>query len=402
MKILMINHFPLEGSGSGTYTKNIASSLSRLGHEVHVIMPENTEGYPPLEGVALHPVFFTPEDASTPPKDALPFNFPCFTTHPRSTQTFAGLTDAEFALYTSVFEAAIDEEIAHFRPDVIHGQHVWVLPALACNKGVPVVLTAHGTDLMGYDKWPELRNYADKAMEACESVVVISKDNKALVEQVFPQHAAKAVLMRNGYNSQVFFTSELDRAEELASYGVSYRGEELVLFAGKLTEFKGVDIALDAAALYEKTQDDILTVIAGDGTERENLEAQAAALGLANVHFIGNVDQASLQRLYAIADVDLVPSRREPFGLVAIEAMACGTPVIASNQGGLPDFVSGEVGALVEPENPEELSRAVIETLQRVKADPSWRERIAAYAHDNYSQDSIIKELEALYSKAMQ
>ena len=57
MKILMINHFPLEGSGSGTYTKNLAVSLTKKGHDVCIIMPENTEEYPLLEGVRLHPVF---------------------------------------------------------------------------------------------------------------------------------------------------------------------------------------------------------------------------------------------------------------------------------------------------------------------------------------------------------
>ena len=87
MKILLINHFPLAGSGSGTYTKNLAVSLARLGIQVTVILPENTEDFTPVPGIRLVPVYFTPEDGSEAPEGALPFNFPCFTTHPRSTKT---------------------------------------------------------------------------------------------------------------------------------------------------------------------------------------------------------------------------------------------------------------------------------------------------------------------------
>jgi glycosyltransferase involved in cell wall biosynthesis len=113
------------------------------------------------------------------------------------------------------------------------------------------------------------------------------------------------------------------------------------------------------------------------------------------------VDQAALAKLYNIGDVSLVPSRREPFGLVAIEAMACGTPVIASNQGGLPDFVNDSVGRLVTPEDPDDLAEAVIQILKRTEEEEGWREKIAAYAKGNYSQDAIISELERLYEKTL-
>ena len=202
MKILMINHFPLAGSGSGTYTKNLAVHLHALGNEVTVILPENTDQIEEVEGIRLHPVFFTADGDSHPGSDnsgttidnALPFNFPCFTTHPRSVQTFAGLSDEEMEMYKAAFEKAIDEEIETFQPDIIHGQHVWILPSLAVGKGVPLVLTAHGTDLMGYDKWPQFREYAEKAMEACSSVISISKDNCELIEERFPDQKDKIVM----------------------------------------------------------------------------------------------------------------------------------------------------------------------------------------------------------------
>ena len=398
MKVLMINHFPLEGSGSGTYTKNLATQLVKLGHEVCVILPENTVDIPQYEGVRLHPVFFTnPEDPTATDAGSLPFNFPCFTTHPVSVMAFEDLKPEQMQMYLEAFKAAIDQEVRDFAPDVIHGQHVWALPSLASNCGVPLVLTAHGTDLMGYDKWPAMRYFAETAMQAASKVICISADNEKLLMDAFPQYAEKVVRMRNGYNPDIFYPQQLDRAEVLGRHGIEHAGQDVILFAGKMTRFKGIDMLLDAAATYEKELPNALTVLAGDGEERGNLTAQAAELGLERVHFIGNVAQDELARLYNIADIDLVPSRREPFGLVAVEAMACGTPVVATNQGGLPDFVNDSVGALVAPEDAADLARGIQQTLARALAAPDWRSDVAAYAREHYSQAVIIRELEDLY-----
>lgn len=407
VKILMINHFPLEGSGSGTYTKNLAVSLTKKDHEVCIIMPENMENYPALEGVRLHPVFFTDDgvasgaSAAPAPEGALPFNFPCFTSHPRSVTTFADLTPEQMQEYTKAFKTAIKEEIQEHQPDIIHGQHVWILPALAADEDVPLVLTAHGTDLMGADKWPDLKGYAESALEKSKYVISISKDNCELLEKTFPGCEDKIVMMRNGFNENVFYPEKNDRRQILDGYGIEYNDEKIVMFAGKLANFKGIDILLQAAAKYEKEEPKTITLIAGDGDERDKLHGMAKDLQLKTVHFLGNVDQQTLRKLYSIGDVDMVPSRREPFGLVAIEAMACGTPVIASNQGGLPDFVNDEVGRLVTPEDPDDLASAVMEVLTRDVDQDKWRKEIAAYAKDNYSQDAIISELEDLYGKAI-
>ena len=82
--------------------------------------------------------------------------------------------------------------------------------------------------------------------------------------------------------------------------------------------------------------------------------------------------------------------------------MACGTPVIATNQGGLPDFVNDSVGGLVNVEDPEDLSRMIIEVLKRSDDTDivKWRKEIAAYAREHYAQDRIIEELDDLYKKA--
>ncbi len=422
MNILLINHFPLTGSGSGTYTRNLAVHLAERGHGVCIIFPENTAEVPEIPGVKLHPVFFAADANAAPstaancsqadglsPNRPLPFNFPCFTTHPRSLMTFGDLTNEQLAQYTEAFSAAIAEEVKEFSPDVIHGQHVWILSSLAADFDVPLVLTAHGTDLMGYQKWPHLRSYADRALETCSAVITISKDSQELLLRQSPQHAAKFKMMRNGFDPHVFHEQDVSRAKILAAYHIAPKSsaQPVVMFAGKLTHFKGVDVLLNAAAQYEQAiQEECgsipLTLLAGDGEDRAALLKQAETLGLTSVFFLGNVNQQELCKLYNIADLSVVPSRREPFGLVAIEAMACGIPVIASNEGGLPDFVNDKVGALVEPENPTKLAEAVRQTLARVSEDTSrdWRHSIASYAREHYAQDKIISELEDLYRHA--
>lgn len=416
MRILMINHFPLAGSGSGTYTRNLAVHLAELGHEVCIVLPENTDAYDEVEGIRMHPVYFTTDGSQVNESgkkdgssmdDALPFNFPCFTSHPRSICNFADLSAEQLQMYIAAFTKAIDEEIGFHRPDIIHGQHVWILPSLAVGKGIPLVLTAHGTDLMGYDKWPELRVYAEKAMDACYVVISISKDNCQLLEERFPHHKDKIVMMRNGYDPSLFYPEKLTRKEVLDKYQIAedeYRNRKIVSFAGKLANFKGVDILLDAAKMYEDKEPDSLTLIVGDGDEREKLHEQAKRLELKKVRFLGNVNQNELRKIYNIADVNLVPSRREPFGLVAIEAMACGTPVIASDQGGLPDFVNDEVGGLVRPEDAQDLAEKIIEVLKKTDDidNEDWRKKIAAYAREHYAQDRIIAELDDLYKKALE
>ena len=414
MKILMINHFPLAGSGSGTYTRNLAVHLAQLGHEVTVVLPENTDSFEKVPGVRLHPVFFSARDDEGVPADisaeevpgALPFNFPCFTTHPRSTMSFGDLTADQMEMYKAAFTKAIDEEIEKDRPDVIHGQHVWILPSLAVGKGVPIVLTAHGTDLMGYDKWPEMRKYAEKVMDECKTVISISKDNCDLIRERFPEAADKIVMMRNGYDPSVFYPEPHDRSEVLKEYGISeeeHLGKKLVCFAGKLARFKGVDVLLDAMRLTEDRREDVFLIIVGDGEERDRLKDQAEKLGLINVRFLGNVSMQELRKLYNIADVSVVPSRREPFGLVALEAMACGIPVVASDQGGLPDFVNKSVGILAKPEDPVDLSNKIegILDIEEATDEVSWKKDIAGYARTHYAQDMIIRELEEVYQKAL-
>lgn len=165
MKVLLINHFPLEGlREAGTYTKNIALHLRKRGHEVCVIFPENRPVLM-LPGIRIFPVMFSTGKASW---SSLPFNFPCFTTHPQSRTTFADLSSGELAQYLTLFSSVLRQAVREFQPDVIHAQHAWCLSWLASLCDIPLVVTIHGTDLMGCRKWPVFRGFAEEAIAGAQ------------------------------------------------------------------------------------------------------------------------------------------------------------------------------------------------------------------------------------------
>lgn len=151
----------------------------------------------------------------------------------------------------------------------------------------------------------------------------------------------------------------------------------VALFAGRLEPLKGAQVLLDAAAILRKRSDfaDLAVVVAGDdsgdganhgrGGERSRLERHAARIGLgSHVRFVGAVPHDQLAVYYAMADVCVVPSLTESFGLVALEAQALGTPVVAASVGGLREVVDdGVTGFLVEGHHPEDYARAVADVL---------------------------------------
>ncbi len=390
MKILLINHAPLTGSGSGVYNANIANSLIRKGHEVRIIVPDNI----PVTEENVHPVYFTDKEQLP---NALPFNFPCFTTHPRSVNTFQALTLEEYTLYKKTFKQTIQEEIDNFNPDVIHASHIWTLAEIASEFDIPLVVTAHGTDLFGYNEWERFRKEAIKAAFDAYKIITISEDNSKLVAETFPFANDKIELIKNGYDPEVFYKENYDKDEFLKEIGIDKHYDKVVSFAGKFTHFKGIDLLLKAAKEYER--EDTITILCGNGELFNEMKELAKNLNLNNVVFLGNQPHTVLRKLYNIADVSLVPSRNEAFGLVVIEAMASGTPVVGTNQGGIPEIITDETGLLFEPENYHELAEKVSSVLDGKRKFNS--DYIANYAYNTYSEDELIKPLIKIYEEAI-
>ncbi len=477
MNILQVTGFPNNGAGSGTLITTQAEGFVKQGHNICTILSENRTDFPRVPGVKYHLVPFTAENG-TPEKieGQLDFNFPMFTTHTRSTSTFWNLNLDQIKAIEEKYRQAIQEEVETFKPDIIHGQHNWIHNAIATESGIPTVVTIHGTDLMGYkrsldtlkdlraklkignlsneelkelkaesDKYFHLVEMAKKSAQNSQRVVVISEDQRKQFCELFPEAADKVVLVKNGYNPDVFHVMEDVDKDTLFDSLTSDRSEDgklpkdydnMALFVGKFADFKGIDVLLDATKkneeACEKEGKKLLTVVVGTGALEPELKAQAEELGLKNLHFVGLQGHDVIRQLQNLADISVVPSRKEPFGLVVIEGTACGHPVVATNSGGIPDIMNTtgktikenydpetdsqdqsilapnpgtkgtyttDLGMLVPVDDSDELSGAMMDIFDgRVTFD---NDAIAKYTEDTYSQEAINTELLDIFSQAV-
>lgn len=414
MRVLLMNHFPLTGSGSGVYTYEIAKCLKKKGIEVAVLYPENVQnpvwlglGKESLSPPCTHYVdkaqidhFILPfNDTAKRYPQSLNFNFPCFTSHPRSHETFSRLNGVAFQAYTALLREGLRSAIQVFKPDLLHIQHVWAGASLALETGLPYVITCHGTDLMGYEAMAEHRHMAESAAKGSEGIIAISKDVSEKVMSYYGLSPHQVHLISNGYNPDLFNLKEKELPQNLEdSLG---EDEDFISFAGKFTHFKGIDLLLEAASIYEKELPKLHTFIAGDGVLKEKLLSQSKALGLKKVHFIGHQSPEDLAAIYSRALCHVVPSRGEPFGLVAVEAMASGAFVIGTHAGGLSEIITPEVGALVAPEDAQALSRAITQQVSwgRTRLE---RKKSSQHAAAHYAWDMTAKRVMALYDQALQ
>ena len=173
-----------------------------------------------------------------------------------------------------------------------------------------------------------------------------------------------------------------------------------IAFAGRLLREKGADVLMDAFAKVVARPPEAMLLVAGDGPEREALSSQAERLGLrANVTLLGHVSREELERRFSPAWVQAVPSRwEEPFGLVAAEALMRGTAVIASNSGGLAEFVQpGETGLLVPPQDFEALANALLSLLENRELAASLGENGRVFALRHLTEDVFVDRFVSYY-----
>lgn len=390
MKILIINHSPFIGSGSGIYTMNIAKALRKSGHTIKVITAANSLVFPDMGDIEIHPIFFKYKDNV---EGQLDFNVPCFDQYPTSDVVFYNLSQNQLKEYEEEFRKVLEEEIENFKPDIIHTQHIWIWSSIVTEYNLPTAITSHGSDMMGYNIDNSFGVYCEKAIENCDKIITISKKNNEVVLENFPQAKNKSITLKNGYDTQIFHLKNLKKQEVLKGFNINKDYKKIVLYAGRLTENKGIDVLLNAANIYE--DEDTITIIAGGGGLLGDLKKQSSELNLKNIAFVGDQTQENLSKLYNIADVLAVPSRVEGFGLVAIEALACGTPVVATNKGGMTDFINDKVGALVDVEDEVMLEKEISKILNGNRTFN--RLELSQYAQNNYSQEAVINDLINIY-----
>lgn len=246
--------------------------------------------------------------------------------------------------------------------DVIHA-HYWLsgLAALPVSLalGVPLVQTFHTLAVQkaaGGAPEPERRRLTERylAVEA-DAVVAVSNAEADTVIDGLHVDASRIWLVRPGVDAEAFAPPGFDVRDDVrARLGVRDH-EALVVVAGRVQSTKGQDLAV---RMLEHLDDAVLAIAGeappGDEDFVDELVAIAVELGVEDrVRRVGSLDRADLARLLGAASLVVVPSRAETFGIVALEAAACGTPVVAADVGGLPESVAhGSTGMLVEGRDP--------------------------------------------------
>ncbi len=242
---------------------------------------------------------------------------------------------------------------------------------IAKKLGKPFVVTARGSDinLIAEFAYPK-KLILETAEQAAASIGV----SGALVEKLAELGVSrdKLRMFRNGVDLERFQPE--NKSEARSKIGLS-AASKILLSVGNLIELKGHHIAIDALA---KLPEDTYLVIAGTGPEHENLEHQAQQLGLSNrVQFAGHVDNQDLKWWYSAADILVLCSSREGWPNVLLEAMACGTPVIATPVGGTPEIIkTSNAGRLMG----ERSSKALIAAFEDLRASYPKPQVVREYA----------------------
>jgi teichuronic acid biosynthesis glycosyltransferase TuaC len=225
----------------------------------------------------------------------------------------------------------------------------------------PVVVTARGSDinLIADRALPRrMLQWADRNVRASIGV------SAALVQRMLQLHFDPRHLhvMRNGVDLDRFRPS--DRAFERRALGIDGEGP-VILTVGNLHEHKGQGLAIEALAILRRRHADARLLVVGEGPDRDALLARSTALGLDGaVRLVGPVPNAELYRWYSAADLLVLASSREGWPNVLLESMACGTPVVATDVGGVREIVQGEsAGQVARHRTPQSVADAMQDLL---------------------------------------
>ena len=292
--------------------------------------------------------------------------------------------------------------------DVVHG-HDWLV-ANACDHlakrfGVPLVTTIHATEHGRHQGWVEehpqtyIHGVERWITNRSERVIACSHYMREQVVDIFGVEESKVSVIPNGIDPEDLRPQDPAELERLRGE-FAEPDQNLVLLIGRLVYEKGFQLALEAMPKVIEDVPGTRFLVAGSGTHEAELHKQADQLGLGeHGTFLGWIGDDVLHSLYAIADVCVVPSIYEPFGLVALEAMASGCPCIVADTGGLREVVPHEeVGLRFRPRDPEALAEVAV----RVLSDDELGRRLVAEAYDHlrrFDWNDIAEQTSEVYSE---
>jgi teichuronic acid biosynthesis glycosyltransferase TuaC len=321
-------------------------------------------------------------------RHGLEVSHPRFVTLPK-----VGMHLAPFLLYTALSRHVGRMIRAGLRFDLIDAHYFYpdgvAAALLARQLGKPLVITARGTDLNLIPRHALPRRMIRWAASVADASITVCQALKdVLLELDVPDE--KIHVLRNGVDLELF--RPLDREALRRSHGLS---DLVLLSVGHLIERKGHHLVIEAI----RDLPHATLLIVGDGPERSALERLVARLGLpARVRFLGALPQDRLPELYSLADMLVLASSREGWANVLLEAMACGTPAVATRIWGTPEVVAEPAaGRLVEERSPAALARGI----RDLQGSPPERSATRAYA-ERFSWDATTRGQLELFSSILE
>jgi glycosyltransferase involved in cell wall biosynthesis len=375
--------------GLGRHVSELVPALGRAGVEVHLVTPR-FQGGPQAEALSPKTIVYRAEPQQV-----------------ESPDFFTGVWRTNVTMAQSARE--ILQTNGPF--DVLHC-HDWLTSFAAVDLKhqyrLPLVATIHATEkgrgrgkLHG-DMARAIHNMEWWLTYEAWRIICTSGYMASEVHSTFQVPFDKIDIIPNGVDASEFDALEgVDLADFRSRYALPE--EKIVLYVGRMVQEKGVYVLLEAASKVLAEYPAAKFVLAGTGPELEGVRTRAQELGLGpKAYIVGYVDDDTRNRLYKVADVAVFPSLYEPFGIVALEAMAARCPVVASNTGGLSEVIENHfTGILVTPGDSDSLAWGILHTLRR----PDWsRARVENAYHvvkTKYNWDLVASSVAAVYQRVV-
>ncbi len=282
--------------------------------------------------------------------------------------------------------------------DIIHSHFIWppgyIGAKIKSELGARLIVTGHGYDV--YDLPFRGKEWMDRVkwvLSQADGVTTVSRSNIRILTGKLGVDTDKVHLIPNGVSS-IF--KPVDKTQARSQLGIE-REKRIVLSVGSLIEIKGHEYLIKAMKELRDSGSEIVTYIIGEGHLKGRLINMARELG-DSVKIVGPRPHNEIPLWMNAADILALPSLREGTPTVMLEALACGTPLVGSKVGGIPDIITSEdYGILVEPGNPRELAMAIAEALNK-----KWdRGKIARYGSQFY-WDNIAERIIRLYERVLE